>query len=171
MTTTDTGQLLIRLAVGAIFVVHGLNHAFGGGKLAGTARWFGGLGMRYSVMQALMSVLVEVVAGAAFALGLLTPLAAGALAGVALVAGLIAHRSNGFFVFRDGYEYVLLLGVVCLATAITGPGRASVDHLLGIDNIASGWMGLLVAAVVSVGGTGALLGATWRPPTPAAPSD
>ena len=34
---------------------------------------------------------------------------------VMLVAGLLAHRENGFFVFRDGYEYVLVLAVACLA--------------------------------------------------------
>lgn len=168
MTAFDFAQLLLRLAVGAIFVVHGLNHAFGGGKLAGTARWFGSLGMRHATLQAVMSVLVETVAGAAFAIGLLTPLAAGALGGVAVVAGVIAHRRNGFFVFKDGYEYVLLLGVLCLSVAVAGPGRLALDSLLGISGFATGWTGFASTAIVAVGGAGALLAATWRPGTQAA---
>jgi putative oxidoreductase len=161
MTAFDVAQLLVRVAVGAIFVVHGLNHAYGGGKLAGTARWFDSLGMRYAKLQALMSVLVEIIAGVALLIGFATPLAAGALGGVALVAGVFAHRRNGFFVFKDGYEYVLLLGVICLAVAVAGPGRAALDPLLGIN--VQGWAGLAVAAIVAVGGAGALLAATWRP--------
>ncbi|MFI6457845.1 DoxX family protein [Streptosporangium amethystogenes] len=163
MGTTDGAVLLIRVAVGVIFVVHGLNHAFGGGKLAGTARWFAGLGMRHPKLQAVMSVAVEVAAGAALALGLLTPVAAGALVGVAVVAGLTAHARNGFFVFKDGYEYVLLLAVTCLAVALTGPGGASLDAVLGIDALAGGWVGLAVALLVGVGGAAVLLLATWRP--------
>ncbi|MEV4379937.1 DoxX family protein [Streptosporangium sp. NPDC049644] len=163
MGTTDGAVLLIRVAVGAIFIVHGLNHAFGGGKLAGTARWFAGLGMRHPRLQAVMSVAVEVAAGTALAIGLLTPVAAGALVGVAVVAGLAAHARNGFFVFKDGYEYVLLLAVTCLAVALAGPGGASLDAVLGIDALADGWVGLAVALLVGVGGAAVLLLATWRP--------
>jgi len=163
MGPTDGALLLVRVAVGVIFIVHGLNHAFGGGKLAGTARWFAGLGMRLPKMQAVMSVVVEVGAGTAFALGLLTPLAAGALIGVSVVAGLTAHARNGFFVFKDGYEYVLLLAVVCLAVALTGPGGVSVDAALGIQDLADGWIRLAAALLVGVGGSAALLLATWRP--------
>jgi len=38
--------LLIRVAVGVTMVMHGYNHWRGGGKIAGTARWFSGLGPR-----------------------------------------------------------------------------------------------------------------------------
>ena len=44
-------------------------------------------------------------------LGFLTPLGCAAIISVMLVAGLLAHRKNGFFVFKDGYEYVLLIAV------------------------------------------------------------
>ncbi|WP_326645886.1 DoxX family protein [Streptosporangium sp. NBC_01755] len=163
MGSTDGAVLLVRVAVGVIFIVHGLNHAFGGGKLSGTARWFAGLGMRHPRLQAVMSVAVEVVAGAALTLGLLTPVAAGVLVGVAVVAGLTAHARNGFFVFKDGYEYVLLLAVPCLAIALAGPGGVSLDAVLGIDALADGWAGLAVALLVGVGGAAVLLLATWRP--------
>jgi putative oxidoreductase len=57
-----------------------------------------------------------------------------------------------------------VLGLLCLAMAISGPGRASLDHWIGIDGLTAGWLGLVVAAVVAFGGAGVLLAATWRPP-------
>ena len=54
-----------------------------------------------------------------------------------LVAGLLAHRVNGFFVFREGCEYVLVLGVVSLALGMLGPGWLSLDHAAGIAT--TGW--------------------------------
>ena len=42
----DIGTLLIRIAMGITMLAHGYNHAFGGGKLPGTARWFESIGIR-----------------------------------------------------------------------------------------------------------------------------
>ncbi|WP_405995694.1 DoxX family protein [Streptomyces sp. NBC_00986] len=153
--------LLVRVAVGLIMIMHGLNHWRGGGRIEGTARWFTGLGLRQGVLQAWMSVLTEVGAGALLVLGLLTPLACAAVISVMLVAGLLAHRPNGFFVFKDGYEYVLTLAVVALALAVLGPGRWSLDHAAGID--LTGWTGGGTALGVAVVATGGLLGTFWRP--------
>jgi enoyl-CoA hydratase/carnithine racemase len=44
-----------------------------------------------------------------------SPLACAAVISVMLVAGLLAHRENGFFAFKDGDEYVLVLAVASLA--------------------------------------------------------
>ncbi|MFJ9376369.1 DoxX family membrane protein [Streptomyces sp. NPDC101455] len=153
--------LLVRVAVGLIMIVHGLNHWRGGGRIEGTARWFTGLGLRQGVLQAWTSVLTEVGAGVLLVLGLLTPLACAAVISVMLVAGLLAHRPNGFFVFKDGYEYVLTLAVVALALAVLGPGRWSVDHAAGID--LTGWTGGVIALGAAVAATGGLLGTFWRP--------
>ncbi|MFJ3898690.1 MULTISPECIES: DoxX family membrane protein [unclassified Streptomyces] len=153
--------LLVRVTTGLIMIMHGLNHWRGGGRIEGTARWFTGLGLRQGVLQAWASVLTEVGAGALLVLGLLTPLACAAVISVMLVAGLLAHRPNGFFVFKDGYEYVLTLAVVALALAVLGPGRWSVDHAVGID--VTGWTGGAVALGVAVAATGGLLGTFWRP--------
>ncbi|WP_416957696.1 DoxX family protein [Streptomyces sp. Agncl-13] len=153
--------LLVRVVVGLIMIMHGLNHWRGGGRIEGTARWFTGLGLRQGVLQAWMSVLTEVGAGVLLILGLLTPLACAAVISVMLVAGLLAHRPNGFFVFKDGYEYVLTLAVVALALAVLGPGRWSVDHAAGID--LTGWTGGGTALGAAVVATGGLLGTFWRP--------
>src|SRR5579859_3289390 len=116
--SADTALLLVRGCVGATMMMHGYNHWRGGGKIAGTARWFSGLGLRYGTLQAWMSVVTELGAGLLLIAGLLTPLACAAVISVMLIAGLLAHRKNGFFVFRDGYEYVLVLCVVSVALAM-----------------------------------------------------
>lgn len=158
--------LLVRVVVGLIMIMHGLNHWRGGGRIEGTARWFTGLGLKQGVLQAWMSVVTEVGAGVLLILGLLTPLACAAVISVMLVAGLLAHRPNGFFVFKDGYEYVLTLAVVALALAVLGPGRWSVDHAAGID--LTGWTGGGIALGAAVVATGGLLGTFWRPERKAA---
>lgn len=161
METTDVALLAIRVCVGLTLIAHGLNHAFGGGKIAGTARWFESLGLRPGVVHAWSSVLAELAAGLGLVFGLLTPLACAAGIGTMTVAGLISHRRNGFFVFRDGYEYVLMISVICAAVALAGPGTASVDHLIGLD--LAGVTGLLIAAGLGLAGAGLLLAVAWRP--------
>ncbi|WP_216893055.1 DoxX family protein [Nocardia alni] len=169
MPETDTALLLIRLVVGITIAVHGVNHWIGGGKIPGTASWFSGLGLRHGVIQAWASVITEVGAGVLLVLGLLTPFACAALISVMLVAGLLAHRSNGFFVFKDGFEYVLVLAVVALALAMLGPGRVSIDHAAGIE--ITGWAGGAIALIVAVVAVAGLIATFYRPakPVPAAP--
>lgn len=157
----DAALLLLRVVVGGVVLVHGLNHAFGGGRLPGAARWFESLGLRHGMMQAAMSSIVEIGAGALIALGFLTPLSAAAVVGVMVVAGLIAHRPNGFFVFKDGYEYVLVLGLAAVVIALAGPGAYSLDALVGLS-VPGGWAAL-IAAGLGAGSAAALLLATYRP--------
>ncbi|MFI2557077.1 DoxX family protein [Nocardia farcinica] len=161
MHSTDVALLLIRVVVGGTMIAHGLNHWLGGGRIPGTARWFGGLGLRHGVVQAWLSVITEIGAGLLLVLGLLTAPACAAVVSVMLVAGLLAHRANGFFVFREGYEYVLVLGAVSLALAILGPGAISIDDLAGIT--VTGWAGGTLALGLGVAATAALLTLSWRP--------
>ncbi|MGI5460393.1 DoxX family protein [Streptomyces sp. CA-249302] len=166
MNETDTVALLLRVVLGVVMIAHGLNHWRGGGRIAGTARWFTGLGLTHGTLQAWLSVLTEVGAGALLLIGLFTPLACAAVISVMLVAGVLAHRPNGFFVFKEGYEYVLTLAVVSLALAVLGPGSASLDEAAGIDM--TGWAGGGIALGVGVAGTAGLLATFWRPkPAPA----
>jgi putative oxidoreductase len=161
MTDADVvALLLVRVTVGIIMIAHGLNHWRGGGGIEGTARWFTGLGLRQGRLQAWMSVVTEAGAGVLLLAGLFTPLACAAVISVMLVAGILAHRPNGFFVFKEGYEYVLLLAVVSLALAVLGPGRLSVDHVGGIE--VTGWAGGGIALAVAVAATAGLLGLFWR---------
>jgi putative oxidoreductase len=163
MTVPDTAVALLRVVVGLTMVAHGYNHLWGGGGLAGTARWFGSLGLRPPKLHAVLSGAGELAAGSALAIGLFTPLAAAFVLGAMVIAGVTAHRRNGFFVFKDGYEYVLMIGVVCAVVGLLGPGAASVDRLLGIDGALGGTVGLAVTVGLGLLGAVVLLAATWRP--------
>jgi putative oxidoreductase len=165
----DFGLLVIRVALGLTILAHGYNHVFGGGRLPGTARWFESMGMRPGWFHARLATATEFVSGIGFALGLLTPLSAAGIIGITVVAGIVAHRSNGFFIFRpgQGWEYVAILAATAFGVGSIGAGDVSLDHAIGID--VDGWWGAIVAGVVGLGGAALTLAASWRPnrtPTP-----
>jgi putative oxidoreductase len=164
----DVSLLLIRLIVGITMVIHGWNHAFGGGKIEGTAGWFTSLGLRPGRLHAWLSVATEVGCGLALAAGFLAPLAAGGLLGTMAVAGVIEHRTHGFFIFRNGYEYVLMIAVTLTATALSGAGGVSVDRAIGFH--VSPLAGLAACLVIGLGGAAVLLGVCWRPTRPDQPA-
>ncbi|AVV46024.1 putative oxidoreductase [Streptomyces sp. B4I13] len=157
----DAALLVVRLVLGAVMVAHGWNHWRGGGGITGTARWFAGLGLTRPRLQAWLSVVTEIGAGALLVLGLLTPLACAAVLSVMLVAGLLAHRPHGFFVFKEGWEYVLVLAVLSLALGAWGPGEYAVDTAAG--TAVTGWAGAGVVLGLGVVATAGLLAAFWRP--------
>src|SRR5436190_17491514 len=158
------GLLILRVAVGGTMIAHGYNHVFRGGRIPGTGRWFASLGMKPGVLHAWLASGTELVAGAALVVGLLTPLAAGACAGTMLVALVINHLKNGYFIFRpgEGFEYVLNLAVVSIAIGALGAGKWSIDN--AIDLTFHDWWGLVLVLLVGVGGAATILGVFWRPP-------
>lgn len=162
----DLALLVLRLAVGAVMLAHGINHVFGGGKIAGTGRWFDSLGMRPGIVHAWLASITEIAAGAMLVLALGTPLAAGGVVGVMVVAWITNHRGNGFFIFRpgEGWEYVMTLTALGVALGALGPGRWSVDHALDLTDDLTGATGLALAAVAGGGGALLLLALAWRPP-------
>lgn len=158
------GLLVFRVTVGAVFLLHGWNHVFGGGKIAGTGRWFESLGMRPGWMHAWTASLTELGAGVLLVLGLLTPFAGGAVIGVMVVAWVTNHLRNGFFIFRpgEGYEYVMTLTACGVLLATTGGGRWSLDEALGIFD-PPGWTTTALALAAGFGGAALLLAVFWRP--------
>ncbi len=166
-TQTNLALLVLRVAAGAMIMMHGYAHIWKKGQrtIHNTARWFGSMGMKPPLVQAWLASFTELGAGALLILGFVTPLAAAGLFGVMLVAFLIAHRQNGFFIYNEGqgWEYVAIIMAIALAIGLLGPGEWSVDAALDLAWF-EGWRGLV--AVVGVGGGGALvlLAACWRPP-------
>jgi putative oxidoreductase len=160
--------LILRLGLGAVMLAHGIRHIFGGGKIAGTGRWFASLGMKPGIVHAWVASLTEVGAGAGLVVGLLTPLCAAGVVGTMLVALITNHFRNGFFIFNkgEGYEYVMTLIISALALAALGGGEWSLDNAINLD-----WThktNLLVGCVGIVGAL-ALLAVFWRrPPAPEA---
>jgi len=167
---TDVVLTVFRVTLGVMIFLHGYNHLWGAGGVDGTARWFHGLGFRPAKVHALMSGLVELAIAAGLVLGLLTSVACAALVGTMVVAGWTAHRPNGFFIFRDGYEYVLVVAVAAVALAALGPGTLSLDAAVGLvdyspDDSGNGLLGgdgALIAAIGGLAGGIALLATGWR---------
>ena len=158
----DLSLLLLRLALGPMLVAHGANKIFGSGGLAGTTSWFSSLGLRPARLHARMAAVTELTAGTLLTLGLLTPVACAAFVGLMAVATMTDHRGKGYFVFKGGCEYTLLVATAAVALAISGPGSWSVDHALGLSDLAGAWWGL-GAALVGLGAAAALLVAAYRP--------
>jgi putative oxidoreductase len=160
----DLAVLILRLAVGLTIVMHGVKKYQGG--VAGTAGWFGSIGMRPPLLQAWMAIATEVGGGLLLAAGLLTPLAAASVISLMVVAFIVAHRKNGFFIFNpnQGWEYVFILAVGALAIGIIGPGKYSLDKAFGIKWTASnGWIGTWLTVLVGVLSAVALLATSYRP--------
>jgi putative oxidoreductase len=161
----NIGLFIVRLAVGVTIIAHGYNHIWGGGKIQGTARWFASLGVKPGIFHAWLASITELVCGPLLILGLLNPFAAGGILGVMVVAWIINHRGNGFFIFRpgEGWEYVMNLAVISLALGAMGPGEWSLDDVLGIELV--GAVGLGITAALGIGGALVLLAGFWRPDT------
>ena len=144
------GLLLLRVVVGGTMFSHGAQKLFGwfgGPGLRGTAGFFGSLGWRSPLAMAFLAGLAET-SGLALAAGFLTPLAALGITVVLLNAIFVVHLKNGFFNGDGGIEFPLALASVAVALAATGPGRFSIDRLIGWDDNISGlWWGVGVAGV------------------------
>ena len=163
------GRLLLRLTVGGFFVGHGTQKLFGwfgGHGLDATSQMFEGLGMRPGRRNAVAAGAAEAGGGAALALGLATPLAAGVITSVMLTAIHRVHFKNGPWATNGGYEYNAVLIAAVLALAEVGPGELSLDHALGQERSGPGWA-LLAAAIGAAGAIGAHQAAAAYPAPPA----
>jgi putative oxidoreductase len=124
---------LTRVVLGLIMFMHGWLKVTGPGA-AGIARYFGSLGLPAPQLLAYSAMFLEIVGGVCIVVGLLTRFFAAALAVEILIAMFAAHWANGFYVIvsqqKNGYEFVLVLGIALFFIAIRGGGRYSVDAML-----------------------------------------
>ncbi|MFO1519804.1 MAG: DoxX family protein [bacterium] len=131
------GLLLLRLALGAIFIVHGGQKVFGWLHGPGLDGWVAMMGKSgVPAFMAYLAAFTEFGGGIAVVLGLLTRLAGLGLASVMAVAIWQVHWKNGFFLnwFLEpgkghGYEYNLALIAMALCLVFAGAGRISIDAL------------------------------------------
>jgi putative oxidoreductase len=129
------GPVVVRLIVGVIMTAHGLQKLNLGPAKFGAATLVP-LGVPYADVMAYVVTFTELAGGILLVVGLLSRLAALALlielvTTIVLVkshVGLIAPPARG-----AGAELDLALIAGLLVILLAGPGRASIDHMLGIE--------------------------------------
>ncbi|AZG48080.1 DoxX family protein [Gordonia insulae] len=152
----DVGLLTLRTAVGATLFAHGAQKLagwFNGPGIDGTAAGMEKMGFRPAKLSAVAAGVSEA-AGGLVALGAGTRVASAAGA-AAMLAAADVHRPNGFFSQNGGLEFPAVLGVASAALALTGPGRYSVDGLIG-HRLEQERVGVLALATATVGAAGVL---------------
>jgi putative oxidoreductase len=125
--------LMLRLLLGAVFVMHGSQKLLGGAGVAGFAGVLNKIGIEPHVPLAWVVAITEFVGGICVFLGFLTRFWAAGLAIDMAVALFKVHLANGFFISKNGFELVLTLGILALAVVFMGPGAPSVDRATGIE--------------------------------------
>jgi putative oxidoreductase len=138
LTQTDnsTAIAILRVVLGIVFFAHGAQKLFG---------WFGGYGFTATMafftaalhlppLLGFLAMVAEFFGGLGLIAGLLTRIAAGAIAVDMLVAIVMVHRHFGFFMNwsgeqkGEGYEYHLLVLAMTVFLMIKGAGAGSLDR-------------------------------------------
>ena len=133
--TQDLGLMLLRMGLGALLIVHGLQKAFGlwgGTGLNGFEQALLDAGYQHAGVLTYVGVGAELGAGVLLVLGLFTPLAAAAAVAYllnVLLAAVATQPDSGYFPFflPEGHEYEVTLIVVAAALVLAGPGRYGFD--------------------------------------------
>jgi putative oxidoreductase len=132
-TMRPIAYTLMRVVIGVTIFTHGWGKVMGGA--AGVTGYFAKLGMPAPGAMAYWAMFIETIGALCVAAGLFTRFFAAVLAVEMLIAIYLVHWQNGFLVSvsggKNGYEYVLLLGIVLFAIAIRGGGPYSIDAKIG----------------------------------------
>ncbi len=132
----DLGLLLLRGTLGGLLMGHGSQKLFGmfeGPGLEGTGGWFESkLGLRPGKEWALTAGAGEFGGGLLTALGFLHPIGPLANCGPMIVAWFRAHGDKPIWVTSGGGELPMTNLAIAVALTLMGPGRFSMDRMLGI---------------------------------------
>lgn len=137
-TDNDIASFVLRVLLGIVFFPHGAQKVLG---------WFGGYGFSATMATftekmgippflAFLDIVAEFGGAIALFIGLLTRVASFGIACVMVVAVLMVHLPNGFFMNwfgkqqGEGFEYHILVIAITIALMIKGGGRWSIDGLI-----------------------------------------
>ena len=123
----DTAALILRLALGAMFIAHGLLKIMVF-TLPGTVQFFDSVG--FAGWMAYPVTILEIAGGTLLILGIATRWTAITLIPV-LLGALSVHAGNGWLYTNanGGWEYVAFLTLACVVQALLGDGAYSVRQL------------------------------------------
>jgi len=131
--------MIARLALGLVMFPHGAQKAlgwFGGYGFSGTMGFFTGQ-LHIQALFAFLAITAEFAGSIGLVTGFLSRVSAFGIAVTMLVAALMVHASNGFFMNwagnqkGEGFEYHLLAVGLALIVILAGGGKWSVDSLFG----------------------------------------
>ena len=129
------GLLIVRVIVGGLMAGHGAQKLFGwfgGHGLQGTAGWLESMRLRPGRRWALLAGGSEFGGGVLTALGLLDPIGPVNVTAAMGMAIAKVHWGKPIWANAGGAELPLLNMAVAGALILSGPGRLSLDRLLGI---------------------------------------
>lgn len=132
--TQDLGLLVPRVALGAVFIAHGLQKVFGwwgGPGLAGFRATLTEAGYQHADLLTYLAAGAQIASGVLLVLGLFTPVAA-AVALALLVNSLLAtlsagRQDGGAVVLGSAAEHLLVMAAAAVTIILAGPGRYGFD--------------------------------------------
>jgi len=111
---------MARLACGFHLIVHGWGKVLRGGTVSNSTLAFG-----------FFLTFIELAGGIGITIGLFTRFFAAAVAIEMGYLTFVQYWGNGYGWRTEGYEYVLMWGMLAFAIALRGGGPYSVDRLIG----------------------------------------
>ncbi len=155
--TQDLGLLVLRVALGVVFIAHGLQKAFGwwgGPGLEGFRETLTEAGYQNANLLTYLAAGAQIASGVLLVLGLFTPIAAAValafLVNSVLVTFTAQRTDGGLFVFGSAAEYLLVLTAVAASIVLAGPGRYGFDGSRGWAR--RPFIGSFLALVLGAGG-------------------
>jgi putative oxidoreductase len=141
----DLGILILRVVTGSLLMGHGSQKLFGwfgGGGVKGTAVFMEKLGIAPSGLWAAAAGAAEFTGGLLTVLGFLHPIGSIVMTAPMSIALGTAHAGKPIWSSQGGGEYPVTNIAIATSIGLTGPGRFSLDHILGIRVPA--WVAALV---------------------------
>jgi putative oxidoreductase len=131
-TNDDVAMLILRVLLGIVFIPHGLQKLLG---FSGVMQMFT-TQLGIPALFAFLAIMTEILGPVALITGFLTRVAALAIGVEMVVAVLMLHLKNGFFMNwfgnqkGEGFEYHILVVAIAVALLIRGGGKWSIDGAL-----------------------------------------